>query len=154
MENNTSASEKYGKITLSVIAVLLFAGHLWFVYKFPDPYLAVCDRRDFEGLTWLVAYSMTIALFFLFLYQGYNINLPYVCYYLSILAGMLLLVWDVLYYINRNRILGFLVYSLILLIMLILASITFDYAPAMCIVQMPVLLRTMALYVCDCDKYF
>lgn len=142
------------KIYLSIITICLFLGHLWFVYYYPDPCCGFVQRKDFEGLTWVIAYLFSLLIYILAKYHGSKLCIPVSCYIIGILCGILLIIWDVAYYVERNILLSFAIYSLMMVIFVILIFHTMRYSPVMALVQLPIALRSLFIYVGDCDKLF
>lgn len=142
------------KIVLSVVAVFLFLGHLWFVYHYPDPFCVSTERRDFEGLSWVITYIFSLVIYLLAKYHKYNLDIPISCYVLSIICGALLIIWDVYYYIRKDILSSFIIYSFLMVIFIFLIFHTLKYSPMMALVQLPIILRTLFIYVGDCDKLF
>ena len=142
------------KLLLSILTVLFFLGHLWFVYTHDDPCCLSAERKDIEGLTWTAAYLLSLTIYILARYHQKPVDLPLSFYYLSLFCGLLLLIWDFFYYIRKDYFSSFLIYSLLVLLFVVLLFHTLHYSGAMALVQLPILLRTLFLYVGDCDKLF
>ena len=142
------------KVLLSVLIGFFFLGHLLMVYHYPDPFCHASERKDFEGLSWTIAYIFSLTILFLFRYHHYPLDIPYSCYYLSLFAGLLLLIWDFFYYIRKDFLASFIVYSLLLILFVLLLFQTLRYSRAMALVQLPIVLRTLFIYVGECDKLF
>lgn len=143
---------KYRRL-INAIIVLCFILHLGLVVVGePTNAHRRCGwRRDIEGLSWLVTYALSLVLYIIGYYHQY---LPTVSmsYLLCILAlAILLLLWDVLFYFQQRYFWSYVLYTLLAMGWTLILIHALSHYPYLALIQLPVYLRLLGLYVGDND---
>lgn len=137
---------------LNILIVACFITHLTAVIVFEptNVHRRYGVRQDCEGLSWILVYLLSLALYIAGWYNGLIPKVSRAYLWLSVALGLLLLIWDLCFY-YKLYILSYSIYTLLICLFVICILHAVDHYPYLALIQLPVFLRTLLIYFGDCD---